>query len=127
MNNRLSLTRQEPSKGAADTHRAPGAPGQAPLAPRYSGGCEPNRWRHHERLQTLVVVHRSRAYCHRLVRHNDPNLNNIIFRDGRAVALMDFDLAKPRLRPVGCRHSCEVVGATAPPGRRPGRAGPAKQ
>ena len=30
-----------------------------------------------------------------LVSHNDPNLDNIIFRDGRAVALIDFDLAGP--------------------------------
>jgi hypothetical protein len=27
--------------------------------------------------------------------HNDPNLDNIVFRDGRAVALIDFDLACP--------------------------------
>jgi hypothetical protein len=27
--------------------------------------------------------------------HNDPNLDNIVFRDGRAVALIDFDLAAP--------------------------------
>jgi len=30
-----------------------------------------------------------------LVSHNDPNLDNVIFRDGRAVALIDFDLASP--------------------------------
>ena len=30
-----------------------------------------------------------------LVTHNDPNLDNVIFRDGRAVALIDFDLACP--------------------------------
>ena len=30
-----------------------------------------------------------------LVSHNDPNLDNIIFRDGEAVALIDFDLASP--------------------------------
>jgi hypothetical protein len=30
-----------------------------------------------------------------LVSHNDPNLDNIIFRNGRAVALIDFDLAAP--------------------------------
>ena len=28
-----------------------------------------------------------------LVSHNDPNMDNIVFRDGRAVALIDFDLA----------------------------------
>src|SRR5215217_3807410 len=39
-----------------------------------------------------------------LVSHNDPNLDNIIFRDGRAVALIDFDLASPgsRLWDVAC-------------------------
>ena len=29
------------------------------------------------------------------VSHNDPNLDNIVFRDGRAIALIDFDLASP--------------------------------
>jgi aminoglycoside phosphotransferase (APT) family kinase protein len=30
-----------------------------------------------------------------LVTHNDPNLDNVVFRDGRAAALIDFDLASP--------------------------------
>ena len=30
-----------------------------------------------------------------LVTHNDPNLDNVVFRDGRAVAFIDFDLASP--------------------------------
>jgi Phosphotransferase enzyme family len=30
-----------------------------------------------------------------LVSHNDPNLDNVIFEGGRAVALIDFDLAGP--------------------------------
>jgi len=30
-----------------------------------------------------------------LVSHNDPNLDNVVFRDGAAVALLDFDLAGP--------------------------------
>jgi hypothetical protein len=30
-----------------------------------------------------------------LVTHNDPNLDNVVFRHGRAVALIDFDLASP--------------------------------
>ena len=30
-----------------------------------------------------------------LVTHNDPNPANVIFRDGKAVALIDFDLAAP--------------------------------
>jgi hypothetical protein len=33
-----------------------------------------------------------------LVSHNDVNLDNVVFREGRAVALIDFDLASP-----GCR------------------------
>jgi Ser/Thr protein kinase RdoA (MazF antagonist) len=33
-----------------------------------------------------------------LVSHNDLNLDNVVFRDGRAAALIDFDLASP-----GCR------------------------
>jgi hypothetical protein len=33
-----------------------------------------------------------------VVTHNDPNLDNIVFRDGRAVALIDFDLAGPGSR-----------------------------
>jgi len=44
------------------------------------------------------------AYTGELVSHNDPNLDNIVFRDGRAVALIDFDLAGPgsRLWDVAC-------------------------
>ena len=30
--------------------------------------------------------------------HNDPNLDNVVFRDGVAVALIDFDLAGPGSR-----------------------------
>ena len=30
-----------------------------------------------------------------LVSHNDPNLDNVVFRDGQACALIDFDLAGP--------------------------------
>ncbi len=30
-----------------------------------------------------------------LVSHNDPNLDNVVFRDGQAVAFIDFDLASP--------------------------------
>ena len=33
-----------------------------------------------------------------LVSHNDVNLDNVVFRDGRAVALIDFDLAGPGSR-----------------------------
>ena len=34
-------------------------------------------------------------YVDGLVSHNDPNLDNIVFRNGIAVALIDFDLAGP--------------------------------
>lgn len=39
-----------------------------------------------------------------LVTHNDPNLDNVIFSDGRAVGLIDFDLASPgsRVWDVAC-------------------------
>ena len=33
-----------------------------------------------------------------LVTHNDPNLDNVVFRDGRAAALIDLDLASPGSR-----------------------------
>lgn len=33
-----------------------------------------------------------------LVSHNDPNLDNVVFRNGHAVALIDFDLAAPGSR-----------------------------
>ena len=35
------------------------------------------------------------AYVDDVVSHNDPNLDNVVFRDGEAVALIDFDLAGP--------------------------------
>jgi hypothetical protein len=43
-------------------------------------------------------------FAGQLVSHNDPNLDNIVFRDGRAVALIDFDLASPgsRVWDVAC-------------------------
>jgi hypothetical protein len=39
-----------------------------------------------------------------LVSHNDPNLDNVVFREERAVALIDWDLASPgsQLWDVGC-------------------------
>ena len=44
------------------------------------------------------------AFVEGLVSHNDLNLDNVVFRDGRAVALIDFDLASPgsRLWDVAC-------------------------
>ncbi|MFF0269208.1 phosphotransferase [Kribbella sp. NPDC004536] len=35
------------------------------------------------------------SYVTGLISHNDPNLDNVVFRDGVAVALIDFDLAGP--------------------------------
>ncbi|HEY3562358.1 MAG TPA: aminoglycoside phosphotransferase family protein [Kribbella sp.] len=35
------------------------------------------------------------SYVTGLISHNDPNLDNVVFRDGTAVALIDFDLAGP--------------------------------
>jgi len=37
-------------------------------------------------------------FCSGLLSHNDPNLDNIFFRHGQAVALIDFDLASPGSR-----------------------------
>ncbi|MGZ0148444.1 phosphotransferase [Kribbella sp. WER1] len=34
-------------------------------------------------------------YVTGLISHNDPNLDNVVFRDGAATALIDFDLAAP--------------------------------
>ena len=44
------------------------------------------------------------VYTDGLVGHNDLNLDNVVFRDGQAVALIDFDLAAPgsRLWDVAC-------------------------
>jgi hypothetical protein len=38
------------------------------------------------------------AFAGQLVSHNDVNLDNVVFRGGRAVALIDFDLASPGSR-----------------------------
>ncbi|MET0765902.1 MAG: phosphotransferase [Blastococcus sp.] len=44
------------------------------------------------------------SFAGELVSHNDPNVDNVVFRGGRAVALIDFDLASPgsRLWDVAC-------------------------
>jgi hypothetical protein len=44
------------------------------------------------------------AFSGDLVSHNDPNLDNVVFSGGRAVALIDFDLAGPgsRVWDVAC-------------------------
>jgi thiamine kinase-like enzyme len=39
-----------------------------------------------------------RPVDHALISHNDPNVDNIVFRDGVAIALIDFDLASPGSR-----------------------------
>ena len=39
-----------------------------------------------------------RRYVGAVVSHNDPNLDNVVFRQERAVALIDFDLASPGSR-----------------------------
>jgi hypothetical protein len=36
-----------------------------------------------------------RRFNEGLISHNDPNLDNVIFENGRAIALIDFDLASP--------------------------------
>ena len=43
-------------------------------------------------------------FAGQLISHNDVNLDNVVFRDGRAVALIDFDLASPgsRVWDVAC-------------------------
>lgn len=57
--------------------------------------------RYHEAVRTFdFSAHRwpttvPATYRGDLVSHNDPNLDNIVFRDGAAVALIDFDLASP--------------------------------
>jgi hypothetical protein len=38
------------------------------------------------------------AFGGELISHNDVNLDNVVFREGKAVALIDFDLASPGSR-----------------------------
>ena len=60
--------------------------------------------RYHDAVETFSPAeHRwpklpPRRFRTGLVSHNDPNLDNVIFRDGRAVALIDFDLTSPGSR-----------------------------
>jgi Ser/Thr protein kinase RdoA (MazF antagonist) len=44
----------------------------------------------HRWLTEVPAPHRSGLIC-----HNDPNLDNVVFRGGVAVALIDFELASP--------------------------------
>jgi len=48
------------------------------------------------------------------VSHNDPNLDNVVFSEGRAVALVDFDLAGPGSAVLG-----RSLRAGAPVGSAP--------
>jgi hypothetical protein len=43
-----------------------------------------------------------------LISHNDPNLDNVIFQDGRPVALIDFDLAAPGSRAWDVAHAARL-------------------
>ena len=45
--------------------------------------------------------------------HNDGCPENVVFRDGRAAALVDFDLAAPGRPPVGRRHDRPLLGSSA--------------
>jgi Phosphotransferase enzyme family len=57
--------------------------------------------RYHEAVRTFDPTARSwgtsvpTAWRGGVALHNDPNLDNVVFRDGVAVALIDFDLASP--------------------------------
>jgi hypothetical protein len=87
-------------------------PGQAAIAPLPDWALAPEALvsvaellrRYHDAVETFdpgsrrwgsTVPARFRGG---IVSHNDPNLDNVIFRDGRAVALIDFDLAAPGSR-----------------------------
>lgn len=54
---------------------------------RAAAGFDPSRWSWGRTPPA--------PFAGGLVSHNDPNLDNVVFRDGRAVALIDFDLASP--------------------------------
>jgi hypothetical protein len=57
--------------------------------------------RYHQAVRTLDPTHHQWSttvpspYRGILVTHNDPNLDNVVFRNGQAVAFIDFDLASP--------------------------------
>ncbi len=53
------------------------------------------------------------------VTHNDPNLDNIVFRGGRAVALLDFDLAAPGSRAWDLACAARLWIPLREPGDRP--------
>ena len=57
------------------------------------------------------------------ISHNDPNLDNIIFRDGRALALIDFDLACPGSRAWDLACAARLWVPLREPGDRPNASG----
>lgn len=67
-----------------------------------------------------------KRFGHTLISHNDPCPDNVVFRDGRAVALIDFDLASPgsRLWDVACaaRLWSPLIDPADVPDPRHGRA-----
>jgi hypothetical protein len=84
-------------------------PGEAPIAPLPKWAFTDHALvsvaellrRYHEAVSSFdpsgfIWPHPIPArFRHGLVSHNDPNLDNVIFNDGSAVALIDFDLASP--------------------------------
>jgi phosphotransferase family enzyme len=62
----------------------------ARLLRRYHEAVAGFSWSGYEWVEPVPAT-----YTSDLVSHNDPNLDNVIFRDGVAVALIDFDLAGP--------------------------------
>jgi len=65
----------------------------AELLRRYHAAVRSFDGHRHVWLSEVPPAHRSG-----LVTHNDPNLDNVVFRDGVAVALIDFDMASPGSR-----------------------------
>lgn len=82
-------------------------PGEAPIAPYAAWALSDAALasvgtllrRFHDAAQGFPALdwnwHRDvpAPYRTAMISHNDPNLDNVVFRDGRAVALIDFDLA----------------------------------
>jgi hypothetical protein len=66
--------------------------------------------RYHEAVSTFAASPHAwpasppAPFAGEVVSHNDPNLDNVVFSGGRAVALIDFDLASPgsRVWDVAC-------------------------
>ncbi len=66
--------------------------------------------RYHDAVASFDATHHTwphavpAAFRGGIVSHNDPNLDNVVFVGGRAVALIDFDLASPASAPwdVAC-------------------------